>query len=115
MSMRLQTLSVFALATLVGFACGPRKEPDAPGPRPIVVPDTQDCKVLCDHLAKLGCEEGHPVYNSDLPGPYGVPNQSCAEWCTEIQDRGTFLNPKCVKKVQSCVQIEEWRKKTCTD
>lgn len=61
----------------------------------------------------LKCEEGEPVYNSDLPGPEGVPNQSCLAWCVEMQDQQHlyFLNPKCLSEVNSCEVIEEYRKK----
>lgn len=104
------------LASLLTLsACGSRKQPDAPGPRPINVPDSNECQNMCDHLKQLGCEEGQPVYNSDLPGTVGVPNQDCPDWCEEIQILGTFLNPRCLKNVPSCGLIEEWRKKTCTD
>lgn len=74
-------------------------------------PDTNLCAAMCDHLAKLGCEEGQPVYNNDLPGPVDVPNQSCADNCIELQDKGFFVNTKCVLTVERCTQIEEFRQK----
>lgn len=110
--MRITSLLFVAL---LAVACGAAKHPDAPGPRPVDVPDSNQCQAMCDHLKELGCEEGQPLYNSDLPGPAGVPNQSCTDWCGEIQAKGTFLNPRCVKKAPFCEMIEEWRKKTCTD
>jgi len=66
-----------------------------------------------DHL---NCEEGQKVYNSDLPGPDGVPNQECVDWCHELQDPEHlyFVNPKCVSEVTSCSQIEEARKRDYT-
>ena len=80
-------------------------------PSPIPPPDTDLCVSMCDHLAALGCEEGQPVYNSDLPGPVDVPNQSCADNCKELQDKGFFVNPRCVLTVKSCDDIEPSRQK----
>lgn len=62
---------------------------------------------MCKHLSTLGCEEGKPVYNSDLGGPVGVPNQSCVDFCQELQDSGYFVNPKCVLLVTRCDEVEE--------
>jgi hypothetical protein len=97
------------LALLV--AC--TKVPDVPGPSPIVVPNTDDCGAMCEHLRDLGCEEGDPVFNSDMPGQLGRPNQSCEDFCRETQTNGVFLNPRCVKRVASCEAIETARKKVC--
>ncbi len=106
----LALLAFFTFASCVRGA-------DAPGPSPIVVPDTDECKAMCDHLGRggLNCEEGLPVYNSDRPGPKDVPNESCEEFCRDTQAMGVFLNPRCLKSVPTCGQIEEWRKKTCRD
>lgn len=112
--MRLKSLFAFAVVAAVALACGPKK-PVAPGPWPIQPSDSSECKAMCDHLKSLPCEEGEDVYNSDLPGPRDVPNQSCTAWCEEMQSRGVFLNPRCVKQVPSCDAIEEYRTKTCTD
>jgi nitrous oxide reductase accessory protein NosL len=113
MGMRPLLALVVVLTTLL---VGCPKPPDAPGPAPINVPDTDVCAAMCEHLGPKGlnCEEGQPVYNSDLPGPTGVPNQSCESFCRETQINGLFLNPKCLKSVPSCDLIEDWRKKTCT-
>jgi len=56
------------------------------------------------------------VYNSDLPGPEGVPNQECADWCRELQDPSHmyFVNPRCVSETPSCDKIEEYREKDHT-
>ena len=88
--------------------------PNNPGtPDPVVPPnpppDTDWCVAMCDHLAELKCEEGEPLFNNDLPGPEGVPNQSCADNCTELQDKGFFVNPKCVVDAPSCEMIEDYR------
>lgn len=105
--------AVLVLLTVVLSSCNPQKEADAPGPSPINVPDTDQCKPMCAHLSTLKCEEGEDLYNSDLPGPKGVPNQSCQSWCEELQGKGTFLNPRCVQTITSCDQVEAARKKTC--
>ena len=82
-----------------------------PPPNPPV--DTDWCGRMCKHLQGLGCEEGQPVYNNDKPGPPDVPNQSCEEWCTELQDPDHlyFINPRCVATVPSCEDIEPYRQK----
>lgn len=90
---------------------------------PIEIPDDSFCGAMCRHLGPktpdtpdaLNCEEGGPVYNSDLPGPVGLPNQSCRDFCLSTQSNGVFLNPRCLMKVPSCDLIEEWRTKSCTD
>jgi nitrous oxide reductase accessory protein NosL len=89
--------------------------PDAPGPSPINVPDTDQCAAMCQHIGPkaeggLGCEEGEPVFDSDKGR-----NVSCQEFCEATQTNGAFLNPRCVKKVGSCDEIESARKKTCAD
>ena len=85
-------------------------------PRPI--PDTDMIGAMCQHLGPkekggLGCEEGKPVYNSDLPGTPGVPNQSCTDFYTELQAKGYFVNPRCILLVSTCDAIEAARQKTC--
>lgn len=98
--------------SLVMFSCTPSQDPPNPPPNP--PPDTDLCDRMCTHLASPGldCEEGRPVYNSDLPGPVDVPNQSCRDWCVEMQDKGVFINPRCVALVKTCAEIEAYRQKT---
>lgn len=98
------TAYVFSL--LIG--CSPAIDKPIPPPNPPV--DTNYCERMCQHLETLGCEEGEPVYNSDLPGPQDVPNQSCPAFCEELQGKGFFVNPRCVSTVPSCDQIEAYRK-----
>jgi len=93
------------------FAACP--SPVSPTPNP--PPDTDFCQSMCDHLQALGCEEGQPLYNNDLPGEKGVPNQSCADNCVELQNKGLFINPRCVSTVEKCDQIEPARLKTPPD
>jgi hypothetical protein len=69
---------------------------------------------MCEHLKKLGCEEGNPVYNDSLPGTAGAPNQSCGDFCRELQKQNIFVNPKCVRTVTTCAQIEDYRAKEPT-
>jgi len=121
MRTKLAALVLFASALLVG--CPHPVDREAPGPRPINPPDTDLCSAMCQHLGPkdkggLGCEEGMPVYDSDKPGPANVPNTSCEDFCKTSQDRGVFLNPRCLKLVPSCDKIEEFRKhkpETCTE
>ena len=72
---------------------------------------------MCDHLKKNHCEEGGDVYDSDRPGPKGVPNLTCAAHCEQLQSRGYFVNPKCILEVKSfspdCPEIEEARQRSC--
>jgi len=92
------------------LGCPPR-DPVVPPPTP--PPDSDLCGQMCAHLQGLGCEEGEAVYNNDLPGPPDVPNQSCEDWCQELQDPDHlyFINPRCVSLVPTCEDIEPYRKK----
>ena len=68
---------------------------------------------MCDHLRSLHCAEGQPVYDSDRPGPVGVPNETCEEFCQQEEQNGINLNTLCLSQVPTCDQIEEWRLKSC--
>lgn len=96
-----------SLLLLLLIGCHPQPTPDPPGPNPVVT----DCETMCQHIGpeNLGCDEGLPVYDSDLPGEPGVPNQSCTAFCEQQQENGLELNPRCVAKVQSCQEIETAR------
>jgi hypothetical protein len=98
------------LAAGVFLTCSPA-DPAVPKPPVDEASDPTYCTAACKHLADLGCPEGEPVYNSDLPGPLDVPNQSCADWCKELQDRDAALNPRCLLLITDCTQIEEYRAK----
>jgi len=86
--------------------------PDKTTPNPTPEPaELTECEAMCDHIGPteeggLGCPEGEPVYDSDLPGPVGEPNQSCEDFCVQQEANGVSLNPECVAKVESCGQIE---------
>ena len=96
---------------LVGFLLAGCPGPSNVVPPPNPPPDTDLCASMCQHLQKLGCEEGKDLYNNDLPGPNGVPNQTCAANCKELQDKGFAVNPRCVSTVQKCDEIEAYRQK----
>jgi hypothetical protein len=73
---------------------------------------------MCQHIGPveaggLGCAEGAPVYDSDLPGPVDVPNKSCTDFCKDQQNNGLYLNPRCLLQIKSCDEIETARQKTC--
>jgi hypothetical protein len=99
------------LLPLLMLVAGCPQTPDRPVPPPNPPPDTDWCRTMCEHIGPKGlkCEEGEDVYNNDLPGPTGVPNQSCADNCVELQNKGFFVNPRCVTDVPSCDKIEEYR------
>jgi hypothetical protein len=85
---------------------------------PAPVPDSSLCASMCQHIGPvdaggLGCEEGEPLYDSTKPGPLGVPNETCTEFCQHQQANGVFINPRCVMTVTSCSQIEAARAKVC--
>lgn len=102
------TLLVFA--ALLFVACPPvQQDPVVPAPNP--PPDSDVVDAMCNHLQELGCEEGKPVYNDNLPGPVDVPNQSCGDFYRELQTQGVFVNPRCVVKVPDCSSIEDYRAK----
>lgn len=108
---RLLLLLAFSLT-----GCPPTRE--APSPNPIPAPDSELCEPMCKHIGPLtqgglGCEEGYPVYDSDKPGPKGVPNKTCVDFCTEQQANGVFVNPKCVMGVKRCEDIESARQQIC--
>lgn len=101
----LVTLAFF----LVFTSCNPTQEKPNPPPNP--PPDTDLCDRMCLHLVDLRCEEGQAVYNSDKPGPVDVPNQTCRDWCVEMQDKGIFINPRCIALVKTCDEVEAYRQK----
>lgn len=117
----MQLKLVVALGFLGFIGCpGPTRAPDAPGIHPIKPPDTDLCGKMCQRIGPQGlkCEEGMPVYDSDQPGPVGVPNVTCEAFCRTSQDRGSFFNPRCVALVRACSEIEAARKRlpsTCVE
>lgn len=80
-------------------------------PAPIAPPDSDFCAPMCQKWQSLKCPQGDDVYNNDIPGPDGVPNQKCTDWCKEEQVKGVFLNPRCTKSVTKCEDIEPYRQK----
>lgn len=116
----LPLLAVLAVAASL-FGCPP--DAQGPSPRPDPATDSELCAEMCRHLGPktaenptaLNCEEGQPVYDSDVPGPKDVPNVSCTDFCLTQQARGSFLNPRCLMKVPSCDKIEEYRQMDCAE
>jgi hypothetical protein len=80
------------------------------------VPDSDLCPAMCEHIGPKGlnCDEGKDYYDNDKPGPKGVPNATCLEFCQRQQENGVYENPRCLTQVPACALIEEWRKKDCT-
>ncbi len=117
---RIRTLSLVALLLIAGGGlpsqgCHPTPTP-SPTPTPTPTPPTPQsgCDEMCKHIGPvtaggLGCEEGNPVYDSDVPGPAGVPNVTCVAFCEKQQENGVSLNTSCVSKVKSCDEIESAR------
>jgi hypothetical protein len=106
--MRLTILVLFALTLLIGC---PQQ---ATSPTFVQVPDTEVCPTMCAHFRELKCPEGDDYYDNDKPGPKGVPNAKCEEFCQRQQTNGVYENPRCLSKVPSCALIEDWRKKDCS-
>lgn len=106
----LKAIPIFLVAGSMASSCF-FKDADPPEPPP---PDTGSCVAMCEHIGPSGlnCEEGGPVYNSDLPGPEGEPNQSCVDACEEWQANGIPVNPDCVAKSPNCEEIEAYRLKS---
>jgi hypothetical protein len=99
------------LFVLVLLGCHPQDVKPSPAPSPTPAPVTSPCEDMCKAIGPDGlkCEEGQPTYDSDLPGPAGVPNQTCTAFCEKQQDNGVNLHPSCVAKVKSCDEIETAR------
>lgn len=111
-----KTLPILTTLFVLGvLSCRPMVKPDpGPEPDPGPVPVNGNCAAMCKHIGPvaqggLGCEEGESVYDSDLPGEPGIPNQSCTAFCEKQHANGVDLQPQCVAKVQSCAGIESAR------
>jgi len=100
--------------TLLLLGCHPYDVRPTPAPEPEPQPVHSACADMCQAIGPvqeggLGCEEGNSVYDSDLPGKPGVPNESCTDFCGKQQKNGIDLKPQCVAKVRSCSEIEPAR------
>lgn len=102
---------LFALVTTLTLL-GCRSPPPKP-PSLVLIPDTEMCPAMCSHLRDLRCPEGEDYYDNDRPGPRGVPNATCENFCQVQQKNGVYVNPRCLSKVPACGVIEEWRQKDC--
>ena len=100
--MRALLLSLFIL---VGCKTGYE-----PVPQPPVITDTDQCPAACDNLRTLNCEDGcGPGHESACTYPDGG-TYSCEDYCRNAQSNGVihvWLNPTCVKEINSCDQIEQ--------
>jgi len=96
------------LAAALLWGC-PQQEAEIPAPPPGPASDPTFCEEACQVFQDKACEEGEDLYNSDLDGEPGEPNQTCVEWCHELQDRKAALNPKCTRLIEVCDQIEDYR------
>jgi hypothetical protein len=67
-----------------------------------VTKDIDYCKKAEDNLKKLGC--------IDSSGPYTKKGKSYSEFCTELQNKGIFTNPKCVASLNNC---DDFKADTC--
>lgn len=116
----LKAATILVAFFLVG--CPPAQGPEPrplPRPTPAPPPDPNDPEPwnrdpiaeMCHHLQKMGCEEGEPVYNDDLPGPVDVPNQNCIEFHEGLENSGVNVNPYCVLRSPNCESIEDYRAK----
>lgn len=105
--MRLVTL-LLGLTFLLGCP-----EPAVMSPTFVEIPDTDMCPSMCVHFRDLHCAEGTNYYDNDKPGPKGIPNATCEEFCQRQQTNGVFENPRCLLKVPTCDLIETWRQKDC--
>jgi hypothetical protein len=101
----------FSIATLFFLGCPPAKT----SPTFLHIPDSELCPAMCAHFRELKCAEGEDYYDNDKPGPKGVPNSKCEDFCTQQQTNGIFVHPRCLLRVPTCNLIESWRNNDCAD
>jgi hypothetical protein len=70
--------------------------PVTPQPSPREPTDTPNCAKACEHLAKLGCEEGKPLEDGT----------TCTTFCENTQQSGHALNPTCVMSIIECSELD---------
>ena len=75
--------------------------------------DLDSIDAVCDHLAALGCKEGLTVYNSDSPGPAGVPNLSCSDSYAKRMASGACINVKNLIQSTTCTNIAAAETRGC--
>lgn len=82
-----------------------QQEPVAPHPTPIVK-DTADCPSAEEHLLEL-CKQD--TVENDYCCKTVAPTKkgkSFTRVCVELQNKGVFFNPKCLKSIKSCGEID---------
>lgn len=90
MKMLKLTLLALTFSVLVGATCNSR-----PPPIPIEPTDTANCSTSCEHLQKLGCDEGKPLEDGT----------TCTKFCEDTHKNGFGLNPTCVMGIKECSEI----------
>lgn len=92
-------------------------------PNPPVVTDQGDCAAACENLQRLHCSEGDPVdmgmschtaadcTKNGAPDPLqecvaGKCEVSCVNFCIDTENQGVWLDPACVKSIDSCDKVE---------
>lgn len=88
-------------STLLGCVEGCPRENEVPWNPPVVITDSDHCKLACEHLRDLKCKEGDPVKATGDAGYV-----SCEDFCRETQSNGVWLNPKCVEQINTCSELE---------
>ena len=81
---------------------------------PAPVPDTEYCAAACEHIGPadggLNCAEGQPI-EMKPDACSGVIDDvncvSCKKFCTDTQQNGAWLNPKCVVNIVVCSDIDK--------
>lgn len=108
------TIIASAIILLVGCAANPGVTPVPP-----VIVDQSDCQAACDNLNHLNCDDGKDIdmklecaNNSECsPGQNCSPVTKtcvapCLTFCIDTENKGVWLDPKCVAQITSCDQIE---------
>lgn len=107
------TTRVLLLILTFAYGCNHNNSKKDTGPEDASL--STPCSRMCRHFRELKCDEGNPIYDSDAPGPVGVPNTTCEMFCTSQMDLGVNLNTECAIKAPTCEEIEAYRAMTvCT-
>jgi len=86
----MKNFQVFSIIFLL-IGCTPIPEPTPREPT-----DTPNCAKACEHLNKLGCEEGKPLGDGT----------TCTKFCENTQKSGHALNPTCVMTITKCEELD---------
>jgi len=87
-------------------------------PQPPVVTDQALCAEACQHLNKLGCDEGLPIdmgkdcmntsdcNDKQVCSDEGRCVTTCEVFCVDTENQGVWLDPGCVSTIEICQDIE---------